>query len=508
MSDTQFDPNSAEPPEQPPPYGEPKAGKDASVDQAKPPLDAAVITKLAKMPPLEYDRVREAKSKELGVRVATLDKEVYRARGDNGVDKNGTPFVIEKIEPFDKPVTGSVLLTKIQTTIRRFVVMDDNALIAVVLWIVHTYCYDAFYASPILGITSPERRCGKTTLQGLLATLAHRPLPTSNISPAAIFRCIERWQPTLLIDEADTFLKGNEEVRGIINSGHTRPTAYVIRVDPDTGEPMLFSTWAPKAIALIGKLPATLHDRAIGIAMRRKFPTEKVEKLRADRIDLKLLQQQCRRWALDNLEKLRAADPVMPEGLNDRAADNWRSLLAIAELAGEDWKEETLAAIKTLAEGDDEHEESRVKLLADIRDIFTDKHADRLPSADLSLALVALEDRPWSEWGKTGKPITQNQLARLLRPFGIKPAVQRVGVKTPSCYELQHFHDAFNRYLQGNQTSTLQQTNKNNNLADFQTSTQENDVEVENERNPLNEKECWGVEVAIPPATGRFREEF
>lgn len=464
------------------------------------------VAALAKLKPLEYDRVREAKAKELGVRVATLDKEVFKARGDNGVtDKNGTPFIIEEIEPFDKSVAGAALLTDIQTTIKRFVVMDGNALIAVVLWIVHTYCYNAFYASPILGITSPERRCGKTTLQGLLAALTHRPLPTSNISPAAIFRCIERWQPTLLIDEADTFLKGNEEIRGIINSGHTRPTAFVIRIDPDSGEPMRFSTWAPKAIALIGKLPATLHDRAIGIAMRRKFPTEKVEKLRQDRIDLKPLQRQCLRWAMDNMETLRASDPAMPEGLNDRAADNWRPLLTIAELAGEDWKKATLAAIRTLAEGDDDHEESRVKLLADIRDIFADKQADCLASADLVAALVAMEDRPWSEWGKTGKSLTTNQLARLLRPFKIKPDKKRFD-KPLQGYDLTWFEDAFKRYIPPNpgdppiQTGTPEQDNKNKDLGDFPTGTQGNDVPVENEPNPLNNKHCSGVPVETTPA--------
>jgi putative DNA primase/helicase len=79
---------------------------------------------------------------------------------------------------------------------------------------------------------------------------------------------------SLLVDEADSFLGEKEELRGILNSGHTRDAAYVVRTVGDEHEPRRFSTWAAKAVAMIGHLPDTLADRSIIIPMRRRAPGE------------------------------------------------------------------------------------------------------------------------------------------------------------------------------------------------------------------------------------------
>jgi len=97
--------------------------------------------------------------------------------------------------------------------------------------------------------------------------------------------------------------------------------------------------------------------------------------------------------------------------------------------------------------GDDD-QSARVTLLADIRAIFAERHADRLPSAELVAALIAIEGRAWAEW-RGGKAITANGLARLLAPFGIKPGTIRIGGETPKGYQLSQFEDAFARYLPG-----------------------------------------------------------
>jgi Protein of unknown function (DUF3631) len=87
-----------------------------------------------------------------------------------------------------------------------------------------------------------------------------------------------------------------------------------------------------------------------------------------------------------------------------------------------------------------------VLLLTDIRAIFAERGVDRMPSGLLVNALAAIEGRPWAEW-KKGKPITQNGLAALLKPFKVRPATVRVGDDTPKGYQLAHFEDAFSRYL-------------------------------------------------------------
>ncbi len=191
------------------------------------------------------------------------------------------------------------------------------------LWILHAWALDAAYVSPFLMFASPEMRCGKSTALALLNWTAPRTAIASNISPAATYRYIEAACPTLLIDEADTFVRDNEELRGILNSGHSRDTAHVIRLIGDAHEPKEFSTWAAKAIAAIGKLAATLRDRAVVIPMRRKKPAERVAKLRGREDEtFTTLRRKAARWSSDNAVSLRAARPV-PEELNDRAADNW-----------------------------------------------------------------------------------------------------------------------------------------------------------------------------------------
>src|SRR5207245_9167166 len=99
------------------------------------------------------------------------------------------------------------------------------------------------------------------------------------ICPAASFLYIQASHPTLLIYEAETFVTGNEEVRGILNSGHTRDTAIIIRLVGDNHEPKEFSTWSAKAIASIGKLSGTLRDRSMVLPMRRKQQSERVATL-------------------------------------------------------------------------------------------------------------------------------------------------------------------------------------------------------------------------------------
>src|SRR5205823_5635452 len=155
------------------------------------------------------------------------------------------------------------------------------------------------------------------------------------------FRSIQEWSPTLLMDEAETFVLGNEAMRGILNAGHTRTTAFVVRIDGDPLRPRQFSTWAPKAFALIGRLTdrhGTLADRSIVLEMKRRNLGENVERLREDDPrPFEPLRRMAGRWRGDYVEVLRGSDPEMAEAISDRAADNWRSLVAIADLAGGDW---------------------------------------------------------------------------------------------------------------------------------------------------------------------------
>jgi putative DNA primase/helicase len=312
---------------------------------------------------------------------------------------------------------------------------------------VHSHCFDAFAVTPRLAICSPEKRCGKTRLLTILLHLCARPLPASNVTAAAVFRTIEKYHPTLLIDEADTFLRDKEELRGVLNSGHTRTMAIVVRTVGDNHEAAVFSTWAPLAIAQIGRLPATLEDRAVVIAMRRRRSDEQVEPLSEERLDeLAPLSRRMARWAGDHIERLRVAAPEVPDLGGDRAADNWRPLLAIADLAGGSWPQRAREAARLLQGMESSEDGAGVQLLADLRDLFEGEATERLTSERIVKALGQMEERPWPEW-RQGKSITASQVAKLLKPFGIRPKTMRIGTSTPRGYEIADLEDAFSRYL-------------------------------------------------------------
>jgi putative DNA primase/helicase len=363
-------------------------------------------------------------------------------------EEQGRAIELHDPEPWPDPVDGAALLEEIVATLQRFVVLPRAADAAIALWVLHSHLSEVASISPILALVSPEKRCGKTTALTILSALVPRALQASNVSAAALFRTVEKFKPTLLVDEADTFLAEREELRGLLNSGHFRAGARVIRIEGEAREPRIFSTWGPKAIALIGELPTTLHDRAIVVPLRRRARHEHVQQLRLDRLsELEPLRQRIARWAVDHAESLPVADPVLPESLHDRAADNWRGLIAIADLIGDGWSDrgrEAAILLSNLADAVDNS--AAVQLLADLREIFREANGERLRSARVATALAAKEDRPWAEWRK-GQPITARQVAALLQRFGIRPQKIRIGAETCQGYLRDQFDDAFARYL-------------------------------------------------------------
>jgi putative DNA primase/helicase len=299
------------------------------------------------------------------------------------------------------------------------------------------------------------------------------PLLASNISPAVIFRIIEVRRPTLLIDEADTFIHGSDDMRGILNSGHSRSAAYVWRCDGDNHEPRGFSTWAPLAIAKIGKLPVTLESRSIEIGMRRRLRDEQIEPVGPEhRASLMQYRSMATRWAVDNAKQLSVAMPGIPTGIYNRARDNWKPLLAIADAAGGHWPS-TARQVALQLSGCAEDPSFGVQLLADIRRVFEAVDTDRLRSEQLCAELGKMEDRPWCDYSD-GFRITPRQLAKLLRPFQVRPDSVRIEDKTPKGYRVEDFADAFARYLPAlpPANATPQQTKKFNGLDGIQTATQ------------------------------------
>ncbi len=455
-----------------------------------------MVARAAQLSPIEYDQQRHALAEQINVRVSTLDAEVERARQASAPEtvSRDKAIVLDDTEPWVDPVDGTELLRELVQTFRRYVVLNQSAAVALALWVLLTYVFNHFNICPYLGIVSPVKRCGKTRLVTLLAMLCHRALPASNITPAALFRSIEEWSPTLLVDEADTFLPGNDDLRGILNSGQARDLAFVVRTVEVQREHTVeqFSTWGPKAIAMIGKLPDTLHDRAIEIRLERKKVSEKMPRLKAGK-EFSDIRRRCLRWAEDNGPKLEGMEPVIPEGLHDRAGDNWEPLLAIADHVGGRLPEAARTAALALVEIDTDNESAGVMLLADTRTILANWQDEYISSAQLVERLVDLEDRPWGEWSK-GKPITKNKLATLLKRFGIRSRSVRLrDGSTPKGYPCDGFEDAFSRYLPPLGNATTPQPIQDNGLRHFQNATPGVDVAFPNQRKTAPDNGCGDV---------------
>jgi putative DNA primase/helicase len=347
------------------------------------------------------------------------------------------------------------LLDTIVSTLNRYVVLPEHGPTTIALYVLFTHLIHHAQFAPMLVLTSPEMRCGKTTALDLITELVRNPLGASNASPAALFRATEAYQPTLVLDEVDAYLRQkndtSEAIRGILNSGHRRgKQASVLRMVPkgEDFELRQFSTFCPKVLAGIGSLSATLRDRSIILQLRRKLPSETVERLRIARVagDLEEIQT----WAAQQAELIGEdfADslPDVPGELSDRAADNWEHLIALADIAGSEWPERARSAAIALSGSDDEAESARVLLLGDIQNYFEETGFSVAPTNDLLAHLNDIETRPWSTW-HNDKNMTPRDLAKLLSAFGIEPSQHKVNGSKVRGYSRGDFEDAFSRYL-------------------------------------------------------------
>ncbi|GAA0794850.1 DUF3631 domain-containing protein [Marinobacterium sediminicola] len=356
------------------------------------------------------------------------------------------PQFPERLKPWPDPVDIQATAYAIADRLRLHSVLTEADITATVLWIISSYLINSFRIFPKLSLISPEKRCGKSTLMEVIQSFSHEGLLVSNLSGATIYRITTTVQPTLLIDEADTFVKGGDpQLVGIINSSHSQQGATILRCDGDDNTPKAYKTWMPMVLASIGALPTTIMDRSIVINLRRKKVTEQVTRVPHNLLELnQTYREKIIRWCLDH-KRVIEANTVEPNNLgNDRAADNWLPLFTVAHQINTDWInrcEEAYEALTTVPEL-----ELPTQLLKDIQQILNQHPQDKIFSEDLLEALHQDTTAPWLTCNN-GRKLTASKMSSLLQPYGIKPKVLRIGDKTRRGYEKQQFEDAFDRYL-------------------------------------------------------------
>ena len=408
--------------------------------------------KCARMPRLNFEQDRKSIASDLGIRVSYLDEQVTLRRKDLEVTvaNDETAMGLSEIEPWDEPVELGIILDETAAAITQYVHLSPIWIYTCVLWAALTHAVDMVHVLPRLAAQSPGPGCGKTVLMEAISNLVPRALTAASITAAAVFRVIKAWLPTLLIDEADQLFRGeNADLLAVMNSGHRRSSAYVVRtveVLPGQYEPTRFTTWAPIMTASIRSLPPTLQDRSIVIPLQRALPGE-VQKHLRDGI-CPALQEAARklaRWAED-LEDL--PDVKLPPAFSNRIGDNWGPLFAIAEVAGGHWPSRVLAAAKASLNAGDQG--LITVLLADIREVFGGR--DRMTSREIVDGLIAMEDAPYSEINR-GRAITQHWFAKQLVGviLGTSSTV-RTGRNTAKGYHREQFDDAWRRYISSTET--------------------------------------------------------
>jgi hypothetical protein len=410
--------------------------------EGPPELTNDVVISLAGMTPLQYAQQLGREAKKYRTPVKLLEKAVEAARVEQEAEKLLEPHW--EVAPADDPVDATQLFAEIEARILQHVVMPKDLAFVVALWVGQSWIHQHGTYSPILGVTSAERDSGKSTLMGVVAFLVRRSLLSVGISAAALYRSIEKWNPTFVVDEADDAFVDNPDLRQVINSGWTRGQG-VMRCDPDTNEPRRFSTFCPKAIALKGKkMPDTMLSRTIFVEMKRRLRSEKVDHFRhLDDAGFARMRSQLARWAQDSGEALGLAQPAQPEGFMNRTASNWQLMFAIADSLGHG--ERARAAAQYIA-GATDMTSAGVALLRDIRAMFDASTLDYLTSKTIIERLTEDPEKPWAEWSR-GRPISEKGVAHLLHEYCI--VSRTVGPRGAEAkgYRKADFKDAWERYL-------------------------------------------------------------
>lgn len=359
-------------------------------------------------------------------------------------------------EPVSPP--DSSLLSTISTYIRRYLVMDEESILACSLWVLHTHLIEAAYITPYLHIFSPEKESGKSTLRDVLQHLCARPAEADYVTAAVLRRSQNQWPPpTLLLDEIDAVFsqpsESSEALRSVLNAGFRRGASVKTMIqEGNQWQVRDFNVFSPKVLVGLGTLPDTIEGRCIPIRMKQKRADEHVEVFRLRRVERETvpIRAEIQIWADEIRPALEANEPEpdMPEALSGRQQDCWSALLVIADHLGGVWPSLARAAAVNLYSWRDD-ESQGVRLLRDIKEVLELPRTLGLASQELAHRLNDIPDAEWSHASFASRPLDASELARLLKPFHIRPErlPRSVHEQQVRGYLASQFEDAWARYL-------------------------------------------------------------
>lgn len=363
----------------------------------------------------------------------------------------------DRVAAQENPNPGAAVLSAVETFLGRFVAYPSEAArVAHVLWIAHTWLMPAWESTPRIAFLSPEPGSGKSRALEVTEPLVPRPVHAVNTTPAYLFRKVsdEAGAPTILYDEIDTVFgpraKDNEDIRGMLNAGHRKGAIAgrcVIRGKSVETEEL--PAYCAVALAGLDDLPDTIMTRSVVVRMRRRAPGEHVEpwRLRVNGPEADDLRDRLQAWTASVVDLAGVSWPEMPQGVEDRDADVWEALLAVADLAGADWPTRARAAAVTLVTASKDRTPSLgVLLLRDLRTVFGAE--EKMATEDVLAGLNGMDESPWPSI-RRGDPLDARGLANRVGKYGIKPTQFKIADATNAVrgYTAASLRDAWERYL-------------------------------------------------------------
>ena len=352
------------------------------------------------------------------------------------------------------------VLDAVHAFLGRFVAYpSEHARVAHCLWIGHTHLMEAWESTPRLAFLSPEPGSGKTRALEISETLVPRPVEAINVSPAYLFRKIsdQAGLPTILYDEIDTVFgpraKEHEDLRGIITRGIEGRHGWAVcsegKANRDRRTPCILFPWPWLDSGT--SLRRILIAQSLLVCVGAPLGNTWNHRRRVHAPEGYQLRDQLAVWAREIRATLNLYPP-MPQGITDRNADVWESLLAVADAVGGPWPERARkAAVALVAAAKGDRHSLGVRLLTDLRTVFSDRSA--LSTSALLTALTNLEEAPWGDL--KGRPLDARKLANFLKPYGVSSKNVRIGSDVAKGYSAEDLHDPWQRYLTQEQTVCL-----------------------------------------------------
>lgn len=369
---------------------------------------------------------------------------------------------------YEGDVDAPALLNEIEKFILDRMVLPPDASIIITLWILQTYFMDWIYTFGYLGINSPEKQCGKSLILKLLRAFVKNGYQTTQISAPTLYRFIEEYKVTLLIDEFDS-LKSDKDMANALNAGYERGNS-ALKTNMDKGGAIeKYDPFCAKVLCginLTDKIPDSTISRTIIINLKRKYTNDIKSRFRSsanlnpEHPEYKYLEKiRCKllKIAEDNKDEFKRivdnfdanyCDDFFKdfEAVSDRVRDNYEHLVILAKLVGGGWYDKLKEAFKSYSKVEFNNKTDHERLLFDIYKIIEHSFSGKesVGTTELLDKLLKMSESGWNEY-KFGKPLNLTTLANLLRPYHIKS--ERIS-RNPDKqgYKLEKLKDTFDRY--------------------------------------------------------------